>query len=650
MYSQAPEAGIASLLASRGRNGDSMLVHMAPEEVQGLQKLAYAAGGQLSINPHTGLYEANFLKKLLPSIIGLALAPLTAGTSLAFLGNPLVAGALVGGVEGLRTGDLSKGLMAGLGAFGGAGLGAGLAGAAKAGGEAALQEVTTTAAKKAAEAAGTTAAGTTAAAAAQPTAFQTMGEGFRALGNKFGREGFMQAIPGGAAGIAAGGMGLANAFTPDVKFPDAQGQIDQSYYESEGYDPVTGTFRGGRFVPSYPGFPPRGMAEGGDVPPPSAPSYDTNLADYMSQLNQFVTSPVAPPAPPPPPPAAVAPPGSGAPIAGGDIDYSQFADLFGAGGGFGSGFGNLNFNALQQYLQGGPGGDMRWDADQGRFVSGTPATPAAPVTTTPPAGGNDMVYAGGTPGFYDQGMDFSRADFMDPSMGRDVFAGGTPNFDEMMDFQPDRAVTPEAIQAQMGNINPFAGGMPPMQAPPMAQAPQAPMPPMPPPVAQAPQPPMPPPMGQPSMPDFGMMPSPVDQLPPGTLDQYMALQAPQPPMPPMMPQFDPRQFAGLGSFNPMMYRQGGSIAPRQYAAGGKFLQGPGDGMSDDIKANINGQQEARLADGEFVVPADVVSHLGNGSSNAGSRKLYKMMANVRKARTGKSSQAPAVKTDKYLPA
>lgn len=138
-----------------------------------------------------------------------------------------------------------------------------------------------------------------------------------------------------------------------------------------------------------------------------------------------------------------------------------------------------------------------------------------------------------------------------------------------------------------------------------------------------------------------------------TYDRLSAMNPPQPPMPPMMPQFDPRQFAsGLGSFSPVMpyYRQGGSIAPRQYAAGGKFLQGPGDGMSDDIKANINGQQEARLADGEFVVPADVVSHLGNGSSNAGSRKLYKMMANVRKARTGKSSQAPAVKTDKYLPA
>ena len=94
------------------------------------------------------------------------------------------------------------------------------------------------------------------------------------------------------------------------------------------------------------------------------------------------------------------------------------------------------------------------------------------------------------------------------------------------------------------------------------------------------------------------------------------------------------------------YAQGG-IA--QYAAGGKFLRGPGDGMSDDIRANINGRQEARLADGEFVIPADVVSHLGNGSSSAGARKLYSMMSDIRKARTGRAKQAPAVKTDKYLP-
>ena len=73
-------------------------------------------------------------------------------------------------------------------------------------------------------------------------------------------------------------------------------------------------------------------------------------------------------------------------------------------------------------------------------------------------------------------------------------------------------------------------------------------------------------------------------------------------------------------------------------------------MSDSIPARISGKQEARLADGEFVIPADVVSHLGNGSSNAGAKKLYAMMDRIRKARTGKTRQAPAVKTSRLLPA
>ena len=73
-------------------------------------------------------------------------------------------------------------------------------------------------------------------------------------------------------------------------------------------------------------------------------------------------------------------------------------------------------------------------------------------------------------------------------------------------------------------------------------------------------------------------------------------------------------------------------------------------MSDSIKARIGGLQEARLADGEFVIPADVVSHLGNGSSNAGAKKLHSMMDRIRKARTGKRRQAPEVKTERYMPA
>jgi hypothetical protein len=86
-----------------------------------------------------------------------------------------------------------------------------------------------------------------------------------------------------------------------------------------------------------------------------------------------------------------------------------------------------------------------------------------------------------------------------------------------------------------------------------------------------------------------------------------------------------------------------------YSDGGRMLRGPGDGMSDSIPATIGGKQPARLADGEFVVPADVVSHLGNGSTDAGAKKLYAMMDRVRQARTGKKKQAPAVKTDKFIP-
>lgn len=113
---------IAQTLASKGRNGDSMLVHMAPEEVRGLQALAMAHGGSLSINPDTGLVEANFLKKLLPTLIGVGLGAMGVPTWAIGLG--------VGGIEGARTGDLGKGIMAGLGAFGGASMAGSLFGSA----------------------------------------------------------------------------------------------------------------------------------------------------------------------------------------------------------------------------------------------------------------------------------------------------------------------------------------------------------------------------------------------------------------------------------------------------------------------------------------------------------------------------------------
>jgi len=115
---------LAQDLASRGRNGDSVLVHMTPGEVQGLQALAYTQGGSLSINPDTGLVEANFLKRMLPMLAGAALTIGSGGVI-----NPMTAGMIVGGVETVRTGDVGKGFMAGLSAYGGAGLGAGFANA-----------------------------------------------------------------------------------------------------------------------------------------------------------------------------------------------------------------------------------------------------------------------------------------------------------------------------------------------------------------------------------------------------------------------------------------------------------------------------------------------------------------------------------------
>ena len=88
-----------------------------------------------------------------------------------------------------------------------------------------------------------------------------------------------------------------------------------------------------------------------------------------------------------------------------------------------------------------------------------------------------------------------------------------------------------------------------------------------------------------------------------------------------------------------------------YSDGGQLLRGPGDGVSDDIPAMIGDKQPARLADGAFVVPARIVSELGNGSTEAGARKLYAMMERIKKAR-GKSMKNIAAnsKADKHLPA
>jgi hypothetical protein len=97
------------------------------------------------------------------------------------------------------------------------------------------------------------------------------------------------------------------------------------------------------------------------------------------------------------------------------------------------------------------------------------------------------------------------------------------------------------------------------------------------------------------------------------------------------------------------FAEGGIAALGSYSDGGQLLKGPGDGMSDNIPAKIGEVQPARLADGEFVVPADVVSHLGNGSTDAGAKQLYAMMDKIRKARTGNKKQGKQINPSKFLP-
>jgi hypothetical protein len=94
------------------------------------------------------------------------------------------------------------------------------------------------------------------------------------------------------------------------------------------------------------------------------------------------------------------------------------------------------------------------------------------------------------------------------------------------------------------------------------------------------------------------------------------------------------------------YEQGNFESGGYLETGGEV----GDGMSDEIEATIEGEQEARLSDGEFVIPADVVSHLGNGSSDAGAKRLYEMMDKIRMARTGTKKQGKEINPERYMPA
>lgn len=467
---------LAKELEKKGRGSDRMLVHMTPKEVQGLQAIAKAHGGSLTINPETGLAEAGFLKNIMPMIIGAGITAATGGAA-----APWMIGLGYGGFEAARTGDISKGLMAGLGAYGGAGLAGSLAGA----GGSALATPEAVAGQL-----GTPAA-TTPGSQAAMLAEQNAG---------FGVEG-LESIRSAAA----------------TAQPTAIPQFDGST--------LYGT-----------------QSMGAQAP---LPTYGQQLS---AGANQVTSSPDA-------------------------------AMAFGKQ--------NLtNIGAAAAPLAAGAMEPKPIETKQDEYKRKYPEltlsddfrgyTPQRPNPYYTPRGLGYTGYAqGGGVGF--QNM---------PTGGLAAIQGLRDGYD--------------APQTMDGNIPQFNEGK-------MVKKPKK-----------------------------------------ATRTSAAQLAA-----------MDPLE-AGLAELNnarAMAQMPGGNFAlPKQSvqdlgvinAAQGRYLKGPGDGMSDSIAATINNKQPARLADGEFVVPADVVSHLGNGSSDAGAKKLYKMMDKVRVARTGKKQQAPAVKTDKFM--
>ncbi len=282
-------AAAARQVQSKGRDGDSMLVHMAPGEVKGLQALAMAHGGSLTINPTTGLPEANFLKRIMPMVLG-------AGLSMIPGVGPLMAAGLVGAGYGVAKGSLQEGLMAGLSAYGGAGLASGLtaAGAAAPASTAATLGVPgaatgagSQASMLAAQNAGfgqagveaTRQAAATAAGANVPSAIGSLGtttqQGLKSLASGAGREAFAAGLPKYAGTAAV--LGGASALTPEAQAPklsethlrpyEFAWNQDTGVYEPS---PVPGDTSERRyFNPVFTPLPIQRVAQGGEIKDPT---------------------------------------------------------------------------------------------------------------------------------------------------------------------------------------------------------------------------------------------------------------------------------------------------------------------------------------------------------------------------------------------
>jgi hypothetical protein len=582
---------IAQGLAALGRGEDKMLVHMTPREVSGLQQLALAHGGSLTINPHTGLPEAGFLSSLLPMAIGAALTPVM---------GPMGAALLVGGGMTAISGSLQKGLMAGLGAYGGGELSKAFVGMGEAQAAAAQQAATEASTKAAESQIGDviTKAEALPSGIEKPLAYP--GEQYVPGGPTTYTEPITYARPENFA---------TNPYTPEgVKYMQQSGmspdQIRQSFMEQAGQQGPAPTALGkGDAMMS-------GIKQLGEKGGPS---------ELYSRLGKSGTLAVA---------APVAMAGIGALT-------SQQPKLPGMAAASPAQIRPYTYSPGQVNPRFGEPGQPYF-LGQG-YTAGTPYTAAH--------GGIVALASGGTiPGAeYENPVSAAEAQVARLSAAQlsqlaEESDDATLQAAAVKEMQK-REATQRAPKSQFMKM--ADGGLTALQQQTrdylnnlqaqLAGAPAGIV------STRIPMATTPAPAGSiggysydPRTQTFGYTPPPAPE--PEKVEAPSAASA-----------YDGDYAGGLKSL------AGGGTT---YAAAGRLLRGDGDGMSDSIPAVLQTKEPkpAALADGEFVVPADVVSHLGNGSTEAGAKRLYNMMDRVRKARTGSKRQAPAVKAAKYLPA
>ena len=645
---------IAKHLEAHGRGDDNQLVHMTTGELKALQKMAEQHGGSLTVNPHTGLPEAGFLSSVLPMALG-AVAAAT-GQEWAV---PLAMAMSAGG-EYAYTGSLTKGLMAGLSAWGGAGLESGIEGL----GSATMD---------------TSAGLTSAGAESVPTEALPQGSSeFQAAQSNLGPE---------AEGMTANQVANANVLPSTPNAPGqssmdllgkglTSGNLGSYAMDHLGQVAAVGVplLSGATSLFKQPTVPtatntstnPFGMktipkdANGNPIFNASIPAVPS--PHYQATYPNYVQNPYQP---------TMA-------ASGGLMDIPKYS---------GADYGSMvtGANEMQQGLAQATSPQQLSELQKELIAAGQESSKNGVYHLS------DIEYAKMTPAALMKANKIAVAKGLQP-VGQLGDYEITPAAQAAAEAQAKQSIagdqgtqeakeggvigmaiggsysasagsaptsTPNTFASRIANLPSYGNNLPGMIASLNAPAPTAPM------NNFAQQGSMQGHIYQPSYANYGQpsqgIPMPtrgaaipsqgyaMDPLKMQGSPAYNAYQAAQQAESQRIADYAAQNF-GLASGGLSGYANGGMSNLGGYSDGGHLLKGPGDGVSDSIPATIGGKQPARLADGEFVIPARIVSELGNGSTDAGAKRLYAMMDRIKHARKKSKDIAADTKAYKYLPA